>query len=135
MADDVGFFSMQHMKIDWKSNDKNLTKMYPRETDPDDEDSIAEPGSFFNFFEQESDPMDVGDIFSSPLRFAIENQIDCDGQIGVTIATEIFPDAIEYFLGNLGGEELDSEDEDEDEDEEEEDEIDLEKPRSKKRRV
>jgi len=135
MADDVVFFSMQHMKIDWKSDDKNLTKMYPREIDPDDEDSIAEPGSFFNFFEQESDPMDVSDIFFSPLRFVIENQIDCDRQIGVTIATEIFPDAIEYFLGNLGGEELDSEDEDEDEDEEEEDEIDLEKPRSKRQRV
>ena len=56
-------FSIQHMKIDWKSDDKNLTKMYPREIDPDDEDSIAEPGSFFNFFEQESDPMDVSDIF------------------------------------------------------------------------
>ena len=72
--------------------------------------------------------------FFSPLAHSVmENQIDCDGQIGVTIATEIFPDAIEYFLGNLGGEELDSEDEDEDEDDEEEDEIDLEKPRSKKR--
>lgn len=53
---------MQHMKIDWKSDDKNLTKLYPREIDPDDESSIAEPGSFFNFFEQESDPMDVGDF-------------------------------------------------------------------------
>ena len=63
------------------------------------------------------------------------------GQIGVTIATEVFPDAIEYFLGNLGGEELDSEDEDEDEDDEDDEddddaeEIDLEKPRPKKRRV
>lgn len=110
---------LSHMKIDWRSDDKNLTKLYPREIDPDDESSIAEPGSFFNFFEQESDPMDIG----------------------VTIATEVFPDAIEYFLGNLGGEELDSEDEDEDEDDEDDEddddaeEIDLEKPRPKKRRV
>lgn len=47
------------MKIDWKDADKALTKLYPREMDPEDKDEIAEPGSFFNFFEHENDPMDV----------------------------------------------------------------------------
>lgn len=50
------------------------------------------------------------------------------------IANEIFPEAIEYFLGNVDGEITDSEDEDDDDDEDAE-EIDLEKPRSKKRKV
>ncbi|KXN83617.1 Protein SET [Leucoagaricus sp. SymC.cos] len=101
------------MKIDWKSDDKNLTKLYPREMDPEDGDDVAEPGSFFNFFEVEKDPMDIG----------------------VTIANDVFPEAIEYFLGNMGGEELDSEDEDEEDDDDDAEEIDLEKPRPKKRRV
>jgi len=52
----------------------------------------------------------------------------------VIIANEIFPEAIEYFLGNVDGEITDSEDED-DEDDDDAEEIDLEKPRSKKRRV
>jgi template-activating factor I len=54
-------------------------------------------------------------------------------QIGVTIGNEIFPDAIEFFLGQRG-DAMDSSDEEEDDDEDE-DEIDLEKPRPKKRRV
>lgn len=50
------------------------------------------------------------------------------------IANEVFPDAIEYFRGDAGGDELYSDDdEDEDSDEEDEnEEIDLEKPRAKK---
>lgn len=52
----------------------------------------------------------------------------------MTIANEIFPEAIEYFLGNIGGDDLDSEDED-DEDDDDAEEIDLEKPRSKKQKV
>jgi template-activating factor I len=50
----------------------------------------------------------------------------------VTIANEVFPEAIDYFLGNVGGEELDSDDEDDSEDDA--DEIDLEKPRMKKQK-
>jgi hypothetical protein len=46
-------------KINWKSDDKNLTKLYPMQTD--DEDEIGDPGSFFNFFEHEADPSDVSD--------------------------------------------------------------------------
>jgi len=101
------------MKIDWKEDDKALTKLYPREMDPEDEEDVAEPGSFFNFFEHANDPMDIG----------------------VTIANDVFPEAIDYFLGNVGGDELDSEDEDEDDDDDDAEEIDLEKPRPKKPRV
>lgn len=131
------------MKIDWKDADKALTKLYPREVDPEDEDDVAEPGSFFNFFEQENDPMDVSCLFVvSTVCYGDET----DGkwtmcltfivdQIGVTIANDVFAEAIDYFLGNVGGEELDSEDEEDEEDDEDAEEIDLEKPRSKKRRV
>jgi len=98
------------MKIDWKDPEKALTKVYPRETG-DDEDEISDPGSFFNFFEHRADPSEVG----------------------VVIANEIFPEAIEYFLGNVDGDITDSEEEDDDDDDAEE--IDLEKPRTKKRKV
>ncbi len=54
-------------------------------------------------------------------------------QLGILIANDIFPEAIEYFLGQRSGDDEDSEDE-EDEEDEDEDEIDLEKPRSKKAR-
>ncbi|KAG6910562.1 hypothetical protein DXG01_009512 [Tephrocybe rancida] len=98
-------------KINWKDADKALTKLYPRESA--DEDDIGEPGSFFNFFERASDPF----------------------EIGLNIAGEIFPDAIDYFLGNTGGDELDSDGSDDDEDDDDADEIDLEKPRTKKQKV
>ncbi|KAG6820755.1 hypothetical protein H0H93_012019 [Arthromyces matolae] len=99
-------------KINWKEADKNLTKLYPRETSEDeDENQIGDPGSFFNFFEHDTDT----------------------NEMGITIANEIFPDAIEYFLGHAGGEDIDSDDE-EDDDEDDAEEIDLEKPRTKKQK-
>lgn len=52
----------------------------------------------------------------------------------MTIANEVFPEAIEFFLGTAGGDELDSDDDDDD-DEDDADEIDLEKPRAKKQKV
>jgi template-activating factor I len=56
-------------------------------------------------------------------------------QLGVVIANEVFPDAIEYFRGDAGGDELYSDEEDEESDEDDEnEEIDLEKPRPKKAR-
>ena len=55
-------------------------------------------------------------------------------QLGVAIANDIFPEAIEYFLGQTGGDELDSEDEEDSEDDDDEEEIDLEKPRPKKQK-
>lgn len=51
----------------------------------------------------------------------------------MVIANEVFPDAIDYFRGDAGGDELYSDEEDEESDDEDEDEeIDLEKPRTKK---
>jgi template-activating factor I len=47
------------------------------------------------------------------------------------IANEVFAEAIDYFLGNIGGDELDSDEEDSDDDAEE---IDLEKPNTKKQK-
>lgn len=52
-------------------------------------------------------------------------------QLGVLIANDIFPDAIEYFLGQRSGDDDESEEEEDDDSDEEE--IDLEKPRPKKR--
>ncbi|KAF9056680.1 hypothetical protein BJ165DRAFT_1435570 [Panaeolus papilionaceus] len=98
--------------INWKDAEKALTKLYPRDINEDDQDDIADPGSFFNFFEQKSEPEDIGLI----------------------IANEIFPEAIEWFLGTIEGGDDDAETDSEDEDSDAE-EIDLEKPRTKKRRV
>jgi template-activating factor I len=53
-------------------------------------------------------------------------------QIGLTIGNTIFPEAIDYFLGQNGGDELDSEEEEDDDDDAEE--IDLEKPRPKRQK-
>jgi len=101
------------IKINWKENSKNLTKLYPRvKDDNDDEDMPSEAGSIFNFFEISEDPFDIG----------------------VLIANDVFPEAIDYFLGKMPGSDIDSEEEDEEDDEEDEEEIDLEKPRLKKPR-
>ncbi|KAJ7139758.1 hypothetical protein C8R44DRAFT_765333 [Mycena epipterygia] len=98
-------------KIDWKEPEKALTKLYPGENGEDEDDITVDAGSFFNFFEKGPDA----------------------AELGITIANEVFPEAIEYFLGQAGGdEEMDSDDEDEDDEDEE---IDLEKPRSKKQKV
>ncbi|KAJ7630571.1 hypothetical protein FB45DRAFT_915903 [Roridomyces roridus] len=103
----------QAFKIDWKEPEKALTKLYPRkdgETMDDDDDEIIDMGSLFNFFELAPDTNDLG----------------------VTIANEIFSEAIEHFLGEVDDDEVDSDEEDDDDDAEE---IDLEKPRSKKQKV
>jgi len=105
---DVEMFST---KINWTDPEKALTKLYPRKAGEDADDMPADPGSFFNFFEHSNDPMEVG----------------------LVIANEVFPESIEYFLGNVENEISDSEDEEDDDDEAEE--IDLEKPRAKKARV
>jgi len=102
---------MSSIKINWKDPAKALTKVYPREAGEDEEGLPADPGSFFNFFEHANDPSEVG----------------------LVIANEVFPECIEYFLGNVENEISDSEDEEDDDDEAEE--IDLEKPRAKKARV
>jgi len=99
----------QKTTVHWKDDSKNLPRLYPV---VHDEEDIADPGSFFNFFESDKDQSDLG----------------------VTIANEIFPDAIQYFTGEMG-DELDSDyddEEDEDDDDENDEEIDLEKPRAKR---
>lgn len=102
----------QAIKIKWKDNAHNLTKTNPLVLDQDGE--LSEPGSFFNLFEVAKDHMDLG----------------------VLIANEIYPEAMEYFKGtavqNYSDDEEDEEDEEDDDDEEE---IDLEKPRTKKQRT
>jgi template-activating factor I len=46
------------MKINWKEGEKALTKLYPR-VPADEDDESAEPGSFFNFFESDTDDTEV----------------------------------------------------------------------------
>jgi len=101
------------IKINWKDPTKALTKLYPRVLDEDDDDIPAESGSFFNFFEEKTDPFNIGEA----------------------IATEVFPNAIDYFMGDVESSEIDSEEDDEEDDDEDEAEIDLEKPRPKKTKV
>lgn len=77
--------------INWKPR-KNLCQQYPKEVDEDGD--MAELGSFFNWFESDGDAFDIG----------------------LLISEEIFPDAINYFNGEVdddeGSEHEDSEHED-----------------------
>jgi len=98
----------QAIKIQWKDDGKNLTKLYSRIEGDEDDDLPAEPGSFFNFFECPDDPFDIGPAISN----------------------ELFPDAIEYFSGTAESMEYDDSEDDDDEDD---DEIDLENPRKKQK--
>ncbi|WFD33904.1 hypothetical protein MCUN1_000730 [Malassezia cuniculi] len=99
-------------QINWKSDDKNLSKLKPtvgdlkEVEDEEDEEPDFEPGSFFSsFFDSES------------------RQVA--GSIGRAIVEEFFPFAVEHFRGEMDDEEeFDEDDEDEDEDDDEEDEED-----------
>ena len=57
--------------------------------------------------------------------------------MGVVIANEIFPEAIEWYKGTAAQNFSDDDDDDEDEEDDgdDEEEIDLEKPRQKKQRT
>ncbi|GJJ09503.1 hypothetical protein Clacol_003726 [Clathrus columnatus] len=103
----------QAIKINWKDDAKNLTKLYSRvpADEEDDETLPAEAGSFFNFFEYADDVMETG----------------------TNIINDLFPEALEWFRGVYGLDEDESSEEDEDD--EDEDEIDLEKPRKKKQKT
>ncbi|KAG0709089.1 hypothetical protein DFH29DRAFT_890462 [Suillus ampliporus] len=99
--------------IHWKDPENALTQLHPRVAEVDGEDDMpAEAGSFFNFFEIADDPF----------------------EIGTHIANDIFSDATDYFMGNVSGDELDSEEEDSEDDDDDAEEIDLEKPRAKKQK-
>jgi template-activating factor I len=52
----------QATKINWKDDSKNLTKLYPPQFDEDDGETLADPGSFFNFFEVARDYNDVSSL-------------------------------------------------------------------------
>jgi len=119
----------QSQSIAWKGDAVNLTKLHPRVLAPTtsglravgegtedyEEEDVAEPGSIFNFFTEKTDPLDLG----------------------LLIANDIYGDAIEYFTGEMGGDNIlsdDDEDEDEEDDEDDAVEIDLEKPEPKKQK-
>ncbi|THH05137.1 hypothetical protein EW145_g5013 [Phellinidium pouzarii] len=103
----------QATKISWKSDAVNLTKLYPRVIDDED---VSDMGSFFNFFEHDADTYDIG----------------------LVIANDIYPEAIDWFTGkasevmDMSDIEEDSEDEEDDDDDAAE--IDLEKPEPKKQK-
>ncbi|KIY43764.1 hypothetical protein FISHEDRAFT_67583 [Fistulina hepatica ATCC 64428] len=100
-------------EIHWKDAEKALTKLYPvQPSEEEGDDMPMDPGSFFNFFEQETDPYDIG----------------------VSIAEEIFANATTRYMGREDVDSDDSEEEDS-EDDDEAAEIDLEKPRVKKQKV
>ncbi|KAK0208445.1 hypothetical protein DFS33DRAFT_445049 [Desarmillaria ectypa] len=99
------------MKINWKDPARALTKLYPREPGPEPDDDPVDPGSFFNFFELKSDPY----------------------EIGLTIANEVFPEAVNYFLDQGNEDDIDSDDSDDSDDDDDAEEIDLEKPRKKQK--
>ncbi len=77
----------QAMKIDWKDESKNLTKLHPRVADPDDSDDLpAEGGSFFNFFEVASDPFEVRGAAGGRANGALtdactDRRVDCERRI------------------------------------------------------
>ena len=58
------FKRFQATTIDWKSDAKNLVKLYPRKMDVDDEEGVQDRGSFFNFFVDKGD--DFGVRIGSP---------------------------------------------------------------------
>ncbi|KAG8952772.1 hypothetical protein FRC04_003695 [Tulasnella sp. 424] len=93
----------QSTSINWKDESKNLSSKYPaKEDDDDDEDAMdleANAGSFFNLFQQEGD----------------------SHEIGIVIADDVYPNAIDYFLGR-GPNGLDAWEDDEDEAEDDGDE-------------
>ncbi|KDN35125.1 hypothetical protein RSAG8_11858, partial [Rhizoctonia solani AG-8 WAC10335] len=107
----------QAIKIHWKDDAHNLTKLSPRIVNPDDPTDIEELGSFFNWFEHGRDISDIGP----------------------TIVQDVFPQALQYYRGEgelsramaESDEDMDSDEEDEEDDDDDE-EIDLEQPRKKK---
>ncbi|KAF8883898.1 hypothetical protein CPB84DRAFT_1965095, partial [Gymnopilus junonius] len=74
-------------KILWKPG-QNVCQKYPAIRDKDNE--ITDLGSFFNWFEADGDPFDIGLIISE----------------------EIFEDAVDHFTGQVNEEEDEEEDED-----------------------
>lgn len=85
-------------QIDWKSDDKNLSKLRPTIGGPESDD--FEPGSFFSTFFENTDP-------------------EVAGGIGHAIIMDFWPNAIDFYTG-VEDLDFDEDDFDSDEDEEEE---------------
>lgn len=49
----------QSQPIQWKSDAVNLSKLHPRILSDDEEEDVADIGSFFNFFTEKKDPLEV----------------------------------------------------------------------------
>lgn len=97
-------------QIDWKSDDKNLSKLKPTIGGPESDD--FEPGSFFSTFFENTDP-------------------EVAGGIGHALISDFWPNAIAFYTGDdfdFDDDEFDSDEDEEDEEDEEDDaaEIDLE---------
>jgi template-activating factor I len=97
-------------KITWKDDAHNLVKLYPAVKDEDGD--MADSGSFFNWLTSSTDDYDLG----------------------LLLANELFPDAVQYFLGKVTGDDSDEDSLDSDADDSDADEIDLEKPQPKKQK-
>ncbi|KAK4688068.1 hypothetical protein P7C73_g2036, partial [Tremellales sp. Uapishka_1] len=125
---DEGDLKTTAVKIDWKSSEKDLCALAPRvkapahehgaECDHDDDDFEGDSGSFFWFFQDESDPFHIGDI----------------------LVDELLPNVMRVFSGQMQDDDGEEDDEDEldEEDGDEEEDIDLEaeeeQPMRKKRK-
>jgi len=83
-------------KIEWKGEDKNIVKKYPRKDDPDDDDLDADFGSFFNLFEAPEDKYNVSRTRSCAMLAHLKFI-----QTGLFLADELFPNAILYFLNEV----------------------------------
>lgn len=59
---------IQPTKIDWKDGSKNLTKLHPRVTNPENPEDIEEHGSFFHLFESDKVTREVRELISFVLH-------------------------------------------------------------------
>lgn len=124
--------------MDWKSPERDLSAKYPRKrteaADISDGDFEGDVGSFFLFFTEEGDPLQVGP--SLPYEYTALRRAEV--QIGLIFVEDVLPVAADYFAGRMS--EQGSEDEEEDDDEldeesgDDEEDIDLEEEPVKKRR-
>jgi len=100
-------------KIDWKDDTKNLTKLHPRITNPEDPEEIEEAGSFFHLLESDK-------VTHEMLETEILN---------------VYENAIDFFFnraeGSLGDAMMDSDDDDDEDDDSDAEDIDLENPKKK----
>jgi len=86
-------------KVEWKGEDKNIVKKYPRKDDPDDEELDVDFGSFFNLFETPEDKYNVSATRGT--RSCAMLVYLTVVQTGLLLADEFFPNAILYFLNEV----------------------------------